>query len=155
MAVTQQLARASTEYLEECRRAALASPDGDPGWAPPEGDTLDLDWAIWDLIALCRQAGDRAADLATLEHSIEGDPAKIPFLDHLAFYDRIERAPGLLAPSEVARLAVALARFDLDAALAAAPAHAGPEELAAHFRALREFYEGAARRGLAVVAWVD
>ncbi|WP_409235759.1 hypothetical protein [Streptomyces sp. PA5.6] len=45
MAVTQQLARVSAQYLDTCRTSAATSPDGDHRWDPPAVDVLDLDWA--------------------------------------------------------------------------------------------------------------
>lgn len=55
MALTQQLARVPPHYLDRCRAAAASSPDGDPRWDPPAGDTLDLDWAIWELLRFYRR----------------------------------------------------------------------------------------------------
>jgi hypothetical protein len=47
MALTQQLARVTEEYLEQYARSAALAPDADPQWDPPEDDLLDLDWAAW------------------------------------------------------------------------------------------------------------
>lgn len=45
MALTQQFARVSPRNLERCRASALDSPGAEPGCSPPEGDTLETDWA--------------------------------------------------------------------------------------------------------------
>ncbi len=47
MALTQQFARVTPEYLDRCRATALDSAGASPGWDPPEADRLDTDWALW------------------------------------------------------------------------------------------------------------
>ncbi|MFI5530612.1 DUF1877 domain-containing protein [Kitasatospora sp. NPDC051853] len=171
MALHQQLARVSTAYLDGCRRAAAAAPDADPGWGPPDGDTLDLDWALWGLVRYLRWAEEEPELLRTLERSIDGDgPEEIPYLDHLEVYDRFGDPPSLLSPPVVAELAARLGAVNPEAVFAAFPQERelveeacglGPvdgdvrEWLALHLAALREFYREAAARELAVVAWVD
>ncbi|MES4907776.1 MULTISPECIES: hypothetical protein [unclassified Streptomyces] len=56
MAVTQQLARLSAEYLAACRTRAEGSFDGDHQWDPPTVDCLDLDWAPAMLERACEIA---------------------------------------------------------------------------------------------------
>ncbi|MFB9365107.1 DUF1877 family protein [Kitasatospora albolonga] len=171
MALHQQLARVSTEYLDACRRAAAASADGDPGWGPPSEDEIDLDWAAWGLGNYLRWAEGDPELIRTLERSLDGDdPSAVRYLDHLEFYDRMGEPPALLVPSAVAELSARLdavdtaalfARFPEDRELAASVTKLGLggtytlEWIARHFAMLREFYRGAAARGLAVVVWVD
>ncbi|MFJ8042483.1 DUF1877 family protein [Kitasatospora sp. NPDC096147] len=171
MALTQQLARVSTEYLDGCRRAATAAPDGDPGFDPPPGDALDLGWAAWELAHYLRWAEDGSELLRTLERGLGGDGvAEVAFLDHAEVHDGFGGPPALLAPSAVAELSARLGAVDPEAMLARFPADPVLAEevcgfggfdgdrrasLADCFAALRDFYRGAALRGLAVVVWVD
>ncbi|WP_424643133.1 DUF1877 domain-containing protein [Embleya sp. AB8] len=178
MALTQQFARVSPSYLEDCRRRAVESPTDDPGWDPPEADRLDLNWDAWPLPALFRRAGNSGTSVAAITRALEGDPGgDVAFLDHDGVYDGFGEPPALLPPAAVAEIAVALAAVDSDTIPAAIPATA--EEAAALFRfplgdiahlmagnllvplltraltRLRVFYEDARRRDLAVVVWVD
>ena len=57
MALTQQFARVTSEYLDHCRATALTSSGASPGWDPPDGDLLDTGWALWGLIRYCRSTG--------------------------------------------------------------------------------------------------
>jgi len=171
MALTQQFARVTLEYLERCRASALDSPGAAPGWAPPAEDLLDTDWAIWGLIRWCRSTA-AAPDLAALlDRAISGDPGSdVGFLDHDEVYDGYETPPRLLAPAAVADISRALDGVALDALLGALPD--SPEEAAAacdfggfsgdvrahlaeHFGAMRDFYRGAALSGLCVLVWID
>ncbi|GAA4236338.1 hypothetical protein GCM10022254_45710 [Actinomadura meridiana] len=167
MALTQQLARVTLEYLGLCRETALSAVDGDPHWDPPDGDTLDLDWAIWELLTFyrCMRPGDRS--ISVIERSIEGDTRdEIGFLDHLSVYDGFGDPPALVTPTAVAEVADELAMLDIEPLLRTLPEYrtaggfAGSSGdphtyLVEHFAQLRNFYETAAARGLAVVVWTD
>ncbi|MEU6762329.1 DUF1877 domain-containing protein [Streptomyces sp. NPDC046853] len=141
MAVTQQLARVSADYLAACRRSADTSPDGDHGWDPPAADGLDLDWAPTLLRRVCELADLDEAHTQALRQATDGDTA----ID-LAFLDVPPRdlapfgtTPTALNETQVARIADLLDQIDFPATLAA----------------LRTFYRAAARRGFLVVLWWD
>jgi hypothetical protein len=172
MALTQQFARVTPDRLARCRAAALASPDGAPGWNPPSDDLLDADWSLWGLIRYGRSTGTgRAAALADLLDRItSGDPGgDIGFLDHPTVHDGFAGPPALLAPAAVAELARALVAAPFDdilAGLHAPPGHpAGTAAscgfgqfhgdlrtyLTTHFAATRTFFARAARNGMCVV----
>jgi hypothetical protein len=167
MALTQNLARVSHRYLEWCRGAAASAPDGDPRWNPPEEDILDLDWAVWELLAFYRRIQPDSPHISILERSIRGDSHDaVAFLDHPEVYDGFDGPPALLAPAAVAEVARALAAMTLDSLLEALPAYrvAGGfpafsgdpgAYLAEHFAHLQSFYGIAGRHGMAVVVWVD
>ncbi|MEU6343654.1 DUF1877 family protein [Streptomyces sp. NPDC046977] len=171
MALTQQLARVTPRYLEQCRQNAAASPDNDPQWDPPQDDTLDLDWAIWGLISFFRWAHVDTKHLDALDRSISGDNSSdVACLDHPEVYDGFDAPPALLAHTEVAQVADILNAIDLDQALSLLPSNSTEaaqacgfegfnghprDYLVQHFTALRSFYNTAAQRGLAVVTWVD
>ncbi|WP_354638101.1 DUF1877 family protein [Kitasatospora camelliae] len=169
MALTQQLARVSPEYLARCRRNAEDAPDGDPGWDPPAEDALDLNWAIWGLERYLRRVAADPVLVGAVERSCEGTEV-LRFLDHETVYDGFGDPPALLAPEAVAEVSRLLDAVDVDAMLARLP---GDTEEAARmcgfdgfhgdltaylrgqFTALRDFHRGAADRGLAVVTWID
>ncbi|MEU7043705.1 DUF1877 domain-containing protein [Streptomyces varsoviensis] len=168
MALTQQLARVSPQYLAWCREAAAASPDGDPRWEPPESDTLDLDWAVWELLRLYRHAHPGAHEIAVLDRAIHGDAdGRVGFLDHPTVHDGFDAPPAVLAPAAVREVARELSRVDIAPVLEAAlPAYreaggfsgfAGDPRacLVDHFTLLRRFYRAADERGMAVVVWAD
>lgn len=170
MALTQQLARVTPQYLEQCRQNAAASPDEDPRWDPPQDDILDLDWAIRGLVTFGRWACIEERNLAALERSIAGGDGDVGFLDHPAVYDGFDVPPALLAPAAVTEVAHALSAFDLTAALNRLPADDAEavqacgfdafdghprDYLIQHFTALRDFYNTASNRGHAVLAWID
>lgn len=171
MALTQQLARVSLQYVAQCRETAADSPENDPGWNPPAEDTLDLDWAIWSLIKFFRWAHVDAAHTNALERSITGDSGgEVGFLDHAEVYDGYGAPPALLPPELVTEVAHALDAIDVNKALAQLPKDSAeaaracgfegfdgklPAYLGQHFDALRDFYRSASRRRLAVVTWVD
>lgn len=172
MALTQQLARVSPEYLATCRRTAAESPEGGPGWDPPEGDTLDLDWGIWGLLWYCHRAQIDGQHLSVLERPITGDPSDdIGFLNHPDVYDGFGDPPTLLSPTAVGELASDLGTLDLDRLLRGLPQsqseaavacglgegfNGNPRDyLVQHFTSLRDFYAEAHRRGFCVLAWVD
>ncbi|MEV0282369.1 DUF1877 family protein [Streptomyces sp. NPDC050610] len=167
MALTQQLARVSPQYLERCREAATVSPDGDPQWDPPEDDTLDLDWAIWELLWFYRRMQPDASQIPVLEQAINGDPdGSVSFLDHPEVYDGFDAPPALLTPAAVSQVARDLAVMGIAPLLETLPAYreAGgfsgftgePREyLANHFALLQSFYSAASEREMAVVTWAD
>ncbi|MFF5337714.1 DUF1877 family protein [Streptomyces sp. NPDC013181] len=167
MALTQQLARVTQRYLDRCRETAAAAPDGDPRWNPPPEDLLDLDWAVWELLALYRRTRPESPDIAVLARCVHGDgSAPVSFLDHAEVYDRIDGPPSLLSPAAVTELARALAAMDIGPVLTTLPAYrrAGgfpgftddpAVYLLDHFALLRSFFDVAAARGMAVVVWVD
>jgi len=172
MALTQQFARVTPEYLDRCRASALDSPGAAPGWNPPEDDLLDTGWAVWGLVRHCRRAGADAKVIAVLDRAVSGDPGgDVGFLDHDEVYDGFGDPPRLLTPAAVADIAEALDRVELDGVLAVLPASNAEaaavcgfsrgfdgeirSELTEHFVAMREFFRGAARRAQCVVVWVD
>lgn len=167
MALTQQLARVSPHYLDRCREAAASAPDGDPHWDPPGEDTLDLGWAVWELLTFYRWAQPDSRNIGILERSICGDlNTPVAFLDHPEVYDGFDDPPALLAPAAVTEVARALAVMEIDSLLATVSAYreaggfsafAGDPGayLAEHFALLRSFYGMAGRQGMAVVVWVD
>ncbi|MFJ8141704.1 DUF1877 family protein [Streptomyces sp. NPDC096013] len=172
MALTQQFARVTPEYLDRCRATALDSPGASPDWDPPEGDRLDTDWALWGLLHHSRSTAADPELIALLDRAVSGDPdGDVGFLDHAEVYDGFGDPPRLLAPAAVADIAAALTRVQLDELLSSLPASTADaavacgfaagfdgdvrEYLAEHFVALREFYRTAARRTQCVVTWVD
>lgn len=172
MAVSQQLARVTAEYLATCERSARESPDGDPRWDPPPSDRLAMGWSP----VMLERAGALAeldrAHLDALTYATEGgDTVDVGFLNTYphAISPFGPQATALSA-EEVARVATLLARID-PGRLAAGLPDGGPvakaligqgaegiegdlrEFLRRHFADLRDFYEGAAGRGLSVVLW--
>ncbi|WP_405406684.1 DUF1877 family protein [Streptomyces sp. NBC_01104] len=170
MAVTQQLARVTTEYLNFCRQASQASPDANPEWNPPRADWIDLGWSPESLRRLCQLARVGLAAVAALERSTYGDAlVDVSYLDHDDAVGTFGPPPRALAPAAVAEIAATLAAVDWEAAIAALPAD-GQEAAAVlgiditgdprpyltrHFEALRTFYQQAAERRLTVVLWWD
>ncbi|MCL8017131.1 hypothetical protein [Streptomyces sp. AS02] len=95
MALTQQFARVTPEYLERSRACALGSPGSAPGWNPPSDDLLDTGWAIWGLISYCRTTGADPALTALLDRAVAGDPGgDIGFLDHDEVCDGFDGPPS-------------------------------------------------------------
>ncbi|CAM5670693.1 hypothetical protein [Streptomyces canus] len=172
MALTQQFARVTPEYLERCRASALDSPGAVPNWNPPAEDLLDAGWAVWGLIRHCRGSGAAPATVALLERAVSGDPdGDVGFLDHDEVYDGFADPPRLLGPTAVADIAHGLDAIDVGALLTDLPASSaeaaaacgfGPgfvgdvgAHLVEHLAAIRQFYREAAHRGWCVVVWVD
>lgn len=167
MALTQQLARVPHRYLDWCREAAASAPDGNPHWDPPDEDTLDLGWAVWELLAFYRRMQPDSRHVGILERSIGGDlNDPVAFLDHPEVYDGFDGPPALLAAEAVSEVARALAAMKIDSLLETLPAYreaggfsafAGDPGayLAEHFTLLRSFYGIAGLQGMAVVVWVD
>lgn len=124
MAVTQQLARVSAQYLATCRTSAATSPDGDHRWDPPAVDVLDLDWAPYLLERIGELAGLDDARRHALRRSMNGDTA----ID-LGFLNRPPHdiapfglPPTAFTPEQVTDLAQLLARIDMAALLSELPA---------------------------------
>jgi hypothetical protein len=173
VAVTQQLARVTAEYLALCRTRAEESSDGDHQWDPSEADCLDLDWAPVMLERACRFAGVSEVHLAALRQATDGGVAMdVGFLNaHPHAIGPFGPAPAALEPLAVRRVCGLLGEMDLQAVLEVLPLDIeagalighGAEGLGDgartylmdHFEALREFYAGASERGLAVVSWWD
>jgi hypothetical protein len=174
MAVTQQLARVSADYLAACRQSADESPEGDPFWDPPSADWLDLDWAPAMLERACELARLDAVHLAALRRATDGDTAiDLGFLNTDAHaIGPFGPTPSALAATEVVRVSALLGEIDMQAILSVLPADGreagsmiglGAEEITGgpkayllnHFNALRAFYEEAAQRSLLVVLWWD
>jgi hypothetical protein len=176
MALTQQFARVTSEYLDRCRASALTTSGASPGWDPPVGDLLDTGWALWGLIRYCRSADTAPGVVALLDRAVSGDPdGNVGFLDHDEVYDGFGDPPRLLASAAVADISAALDRLQLGDLLADMPTSAEVaavacgfgagfdagfdgavrEHLTEHFVALREFYRTAARHTQNVVTWVD
>ncbi|QJT02925.1 hypothetical protein G9272_23710 [Streptomyces asoensis] len=78
MAVTQQLARVSAEYLADCRTHAEESFEGDHQCNPPAADCLDLDRAPAMLERVCEIAGVGELHLAVLRRATNGGVAMLP-----------------------------------------------------------------------------
>ncbi|MGW6058100.1 DUF1877 family protein [Streptomyces sp. NPDC055189] len=174
MAVTQQLARVSADYLAACRQSAEASPDGDHGWDPPAADVLDLDWAPTLLRRVCELTDLDEAHAQALSKATDGDDAiDLAFLD-VPPHDiaRFGSTPTALSEPEVARISNLLDQIDFPAILAGLPRRekraarlighwapeiiGGPRKYLRHyFEALRVFYRDAAQRRLLVVLWWD
>lgn len=167
MAVTLQLARITPAQLSECRRSIAPLDRLCSFELVPPADFLDLDWADDALIRLCEHAG---GDVAALRRAVSGDVEVNP-----AYRDQpytVMEQPRCIEPVDVAVLAAALCRIDLDLAISRLPSDlpAIRETLGGiladfsgdphgyvthHFRALRDFYTGAADRHLAIVIWCD
>ncbi|WP_409239424.1 DUF1877 domain-containing protein [Streptomyces sp. PA5.6] len=167
MALTQQLARVAPQYLEQCRHAAAASPDGHPNWGPPPADILDLGWAVWELLWFYQRMQPHERHIRLLRRAIDGDAGNsITFLDHPEVYDGFDGPPALLAAEAVTEVADGLAAIDIGPVLKDLPAYrkvggfskftGDPHSyLVAHFTLLQNFYRTASHRGMAVVTWVD
>ncbi|WP_405816512.1 DUF1877 domain-containing protein [Streptomyces sp. NBC_01390] len=174
MAVTQQLARVSAEYLAACRTRAEESSDGFHQWDPPEADCLDLDWAPALLERACEIAGVSEVHLAALGQATEGGVAMdVRFLNaHPHAIGPFGPAPAALEPLAVRQVSGLLGEIDVQAVLAVLPLDVreagtlighgaeglvdGPRTyLMGHFEALRGFYAEASQRGFAVVSWWD
>lgn len=172
MAVTQQLARISAEYLASCRRSADASPDGDPLWDPPSAHVLDLDWAPFLLERVCELGGLDNVHRTALRQALNGDTAiDLAFLNtHPHAIGPFGPAPTALSAAQVARTSELLGQIDFPALLAVLPPDeteaasligngadkiiGGPKKyMQEHFNAMREFYRGASRRQSLVVLW--
>ncbi|MFF8617301.1 DUF1877 domain-containing protein [Streptomyces sp. NPDC015350] len=168
MAVTQQLARVSGEYLDQRRTLAAANSDADPEWNPPADDWIDLGWAPGFLIDACELAGVDACTLEAFGRALDGAPdIDVSVLHHPEATGSFGPCPTALAPDSVARIAAKLAELDWENVLAAIPE--GRRETIAgdrftgdpvayltnHFTALRDFYINAAQRGMFVVLWWD
>ncbi|MEU3840270.1 DUF1877 family protein [Streptomyces sp. NPDC028635] len=172
MALTQQFARVTPEYLERCRQSALDSPGAAPGWDPPASDLLDTGWASWGLAAYCRSTGADPALADLIDRAVSATFGQTAgYLDHDEVYDGFTDPPRVLDPAEVEKIARDLRDVDVDTVLAGLPSDAAEAtEMCGHlesfsgdvrahlgerFAALREFYDGAARRGQCVVVWID
>ncbi|MGW7640409.1 DUF1877 domain-containing protein [Streptomyces decoyicus] len=174
MAVTQQLARISAEYLADCRQSASESPDGDPHWDPQPADVLDLDWAPILLARACELAGLDDVHLNALRQATDGDSAiDLGFLNtHPHAIGPFGPAPTALSAAQAAHVSELLVHMNMPAILAALPADDtqavssidyGADKIAGdprkyllkHFNALREFYLGASQRHLLIVLWWD
>ncbi|MFK4122885.1 DUF1877 domain-containing protein [Streptomyces longwoodensis] len=174
MAVTEQLARISAEYLAQCRRSADASKDGNPLWTSPSADILDLDWAPSLLKRVCELGRLDDVHRSALRQALDGETAiGLAFLyTHPHVITPFGPAPTALSAVQAARVAELLGAIDFPALLAALPADeaeaaalignaadkivGGPKKyLLRHFNALREFYRGASQRQLFVVHWWD
>ncbi|MFG3229301.1 DUF1877 domain-containing protein [Kitasatospora sp. NPDC048194] len=170
MAVTQQLARVSADYLVACRQSAEQSPDGDHHWDPPAEDCLDLDWAPSMLEQACELARLDAVHLDALRRATDGDTdIDLDFLNAnphaIAFFSN--SVATALDPDAVARVSKLLGEIDIRAILHAVRDSGKvstlgygftgdpTEYLLGHFGVLRTFYAEAARRDLLVVLWWD
>ncbi|WP_406274221.1 YfbM family protein [Actinacidiphila glaucinigra] len=174
MAVTQQIARVSAEYLAACRRSAGASPDGDPRWDPPAPDVLDPDWAPALLERLGEVTGLDEVRLDALRQATHGDTMpELGFLNaHPHAIGPFGPAPQALSIARVAHVSELLDGIDMHALLRALPTDdreaayligqgadrviGGPRGyLLKHFNALRDFYQRAAKHHMLVVLWWD
>ncbi|MFI6317704.1 DUF1877 family protein [Nonomuraea sp. NPDC050556] len=160
MAVTQQLARVSAGELVEVHPL--------PDWlerilsfeAGAPGDYLDLDWAGPPLLRVCEHLDPGSAALDAVRRALDGEVQigigeyePVMALSATAVADVVRG----LRVVDVRALQAALADDLADASGLIGSGFDGDpgEYLAGHFSALRDFYEGAALRGLAVVVWWD
>ncbi|WP_225844924.1 DUF1877 domain-containing protein [Streptomyces sp. HPF1205] len=174
MAVTQQLARVSAEYLAACRQSAGTSPDRDPHWDPPASDVLDLGWAPTLLQRLGEIAGLDEVHLDALRRATDGGTGlALAFLNtHPHAIAPFGPAPTALSAPQAARVSDLLGHIDMPALLDTLPTddreaasligHGAANitgdpraYLLKHFHALRDFYIDAAKRHLLVVLWWD
>lgn len=174
MAVTQQLARVSAEYLAACRQSANESSDGDPHWDPPAADCLDLDWAPVMLERACELAQLDDVHLDAVRSATDGDTMiEVGFLNtHPHAIGPFGPAPTALSSVTVAHVSAILGEIDIQAIMESLPVDdsdagtlighgaesivGGPRKyLVGNFSALRKFYEEASRRGILIVLWWD
>ncbi|MGW5666739.1 hypothetical protein [Micromonospora sp. NPDC003776] len=163
MAVTQQLARLSADRLAACRRSVEELDKLCSFELLPSSDHLDLDWSPGPIVRACELGQVPLSSLTALRRAFDGDAEINPAY-------RMEHSVTALEPDAVADVARLLSYVDPEAALAAVPldpaaasAALGMPEFDGHPRAylhhhlaaLRNFYEHAARRRLAVALWWD
>lgn len=174
MAVTQQLARVSADYLAACRRSADESLGSDLPWNPPAADCLNLDWAPAMLERVCGHAQLDPAHLDALRRATEGDSRPdVGFLNAPPHaIGPFGPTPTALSAAAVAHVSALLKEIDFQKVLALLPEDSDVENavighgsegiiggarpyLLNHFSALTEFYELASGRDLLVVLWWD
>jgi hypothetical protein len=168
MAITLQLARVSTEMLEDCRRDISALDKLTSFAAVPRDHHLDLDWARAGLKILARLSGQALNAQSALYISMEG--VRVINLD-----SPLSAIAGVwlyeIAPNEVKLIYDGLAHISIQNLLAALPDDEidwnilfGSSELPKEFRhdyfnkhisALLEFYQKASTQSQAVVVWED
>jgi hypothetical protein len=119
MALIQEFARATPEYLARCRGSAVDSPGAAPHRDPPPDDVLDTDWALWGLLRYRRGTARWAPLHTALDRALSGDD--IGFLDHDEVYDGCTDPPCLPAPAAVDEITRALLAADIDQVLAGLP----------------------------------
>lgn len=171
MAVTQQLVRIPAERLAVCRRSVEAVDEVCSFLAVSDEDQLDLNWwpsvlkRVWEL------AGVEARTLALLRRAVDGDDEVNPAYRDCP--DTIWQHPvTALEPSPVGEVADALRAVTSQDIRAVVPPDPGEVEaelarvarwvdgdlagpLIIQHALLRDFYEEAAQRHLAVVLWWD
>jgi hypothetical protein len=169
VAVTQQLARLSTEQLALCRSSVEALDKLCSFELLTVSDYLDLDWAPAPLVRAFELAEVGTPVIDALRRGLDGDAEINPaYRDR---HDTVWRHPvTALEPEIVADVAILIGSVEPEAALAALPEDAtaalaslGMREfdghpgryLHRHLVALRDFYADAARRRLAVAVWWD
>ncbi|WP_418058275.1 DUF1877 family protein [Pimelobacter simplex] len=167
MPVTQQLARADAAVIERCRRSTALLDELCSFRLLPADDHLDVDWAPSLLHSAAEAALLPATDRDLLRLAFEGEGEVNPAYRDAA-HTVWEHPVTATSPAQVAAIAAALGRCSASSfpsrAAAAAAAATQPVEmrpralrgyLRDHVRAVADFYAGAARRGLGVVAWWD
>ncbi|MFE3187431.1 hypothetical protein ACFXHA_00395 [Nocardia sp. NPDC059240] len=171
MAVTQQLARISHGQLVRLQESAQEVDRLCSFSAAPASDYYDLDWAGQALLRVFDLAGMGSEPLSTLRHGIDGgDELNADYRDHP--HSIMVHPVTVIEPDIVAEIGKVLQDVDVAQTFAALPIDAEQarqaiggsitqllwhpaEYLGPHLGALREFYLGAAARGLAVVTWWD
>ncbi|MFE3174133.1 DUF1877 family protein [Amycolatopsis sp. NPDC059090] len=171
MAVTQQLARIPAAQLAACRESADALDALCSFTAAPDEAYLDLNWWPVILKRAWAMAGADERTFALLRRGFDGDEEVNPaYRDYP--YGIIDHPVTALEPPEVKAVAEALRSLTPEAVHAVVPSD--PEQieaklsptalevrgdlagyLAEQHTILRDFYEEAARRQLAVVLWWD
>lgn len=171
MAVTQQLARIPVAQLDACRQSTDTLDKLCSFTLVPDEDYCDLDW--WPVIL--KQAwnltGADERTLALLERGFEGDEEVNPAYRDLPY--TIDGHPvTALEPPQVGAVAEALRTITPEAVHAVVPSDPDQIEtklgatartvigdlarlVAKQHTILRDFYEEAARRQLAVLLWWD
>ena len=171
MAVTQQLARIPATQLAECRRSVEALDELCSFTSTPEEDYLDVNWWPVTLKRAWELTGANGRTLALLRRGVDGDDEVNPaYRDHPNTI--WEHPVTALEPPQVGDVAEALRAVTPEAVHAVVPSNLDQieaelgktarevvgdlaEQLAQQHTILRDFYEEAARRQLAIVLWWD
>ncbi|WP_116206519.1 hypothetical protein [Amycolatopsis circi] len=163
--------RIPAAHLAACRQSAEALDELCSFTAAPETDHLDLNWWPVTLKRVWKLAGADERTFALLQRGFDGDEEVNPaYRDYL--YGIWEHPVTALDPPQVGAVAEALLSLAPEAVHSVVPsdpeqieAKLGPtarevlgdlaELVAEQHTILRDFYEEAARRQLAVVLWWD
>lgn len=171
MAVTQQLARIPAPQLAICRQSVEALDELCSFTSAQDEDYLDLNWWPVILKRAWELTGASARALGALQRGLDGDEEVNPsYRDHP---NTIWEYPvTALEPPQVGEVAGVLRAVTPEAVQAVVPSDPDQieaklgklardvigdlaEQLAHQHTMLRDFYDGAARRQLAVLQWWD